>query len=77
MCSCQKTCHRAIVRRLAYNSLESWRTRRGEGPCLMAATRTTTAINFPAEKPHGWRRNPLAAPVAIAAKAQAIAMVFR
>src|SRR4051794_28466891 len=42
-CSCQKTCHRAMVRRSAPKSWESSRRRRGDGPCRRALTKRTTA----------------------------------
>ncbi len=42
-CSRQKTRQRATLRRSAPNNWDSSRTRRGEGPCRTAATRTTTA----------------------------------
>jgi len=45
-CSRQKTCHRAMVRRSAPKSRFSSRTRRGEGPCRMAASKMTTAPRY-------------------------------
>ena len=77
-CSCQKTCQRAMVWRSAPKSWESSRTRRGEGPCRMAATRTTTAakVNLPAEEPHRRRRHPLAATVPIATETEPAAVLL-
>lgn len=42
-CCRQNTCHREMVVRSAPMSLDSSRTRRGEGPCRIAAIKTTTA----------------------------------
>lgn len=46
MRSRQKTCHRAMVRRSAPTSFDNSWTRRGVGPCCMAAIRTTTAERY-------------------------------
>ena len=68
-----------MVRRSTPNNSVSSRTRRGEGPCRMAATSTTTAprIDLPTEKPHRRRGGPLAATVPITAETQAVAVGFR
>ena len=55
-CSRQKRCHRAIVPRSAPTSLASSRTRRGVGPCRMAAikiTRTPRYILRPRKRTDG------------------------
>ena len=53
-------------------SLESSRTRLGEGPCLMAVTKMTTAaeVDFSPEEAYGWGRDPFTAAVALAAEAE-------